>query len=447
MINGKPRTALESVSWRRFLLSSWPWRSVGYLLTTPPVAFAAAVPLVLLGMPWGVWLTRVREGPALPLGSQLSLILLGLALMTALGPLVAIPLGAVERRRLRMVDTRPVRSPHRRPPLGGRRPWVRTRYNEAATWRELTYACVLSVLAVVPGGIALLAVLVVGALVASPFLAGGGRGPVSLGAARPDTFGEALPYGIAGVLLLPALPYLLALLAGAHAVVARALLHGDSDELRAELVQVSRSRARLVDAFEAERRRIERDLHDGAQQRLVSLTLQLGLARLEVPGDSPAAQRLSDAHQQAKQLMAELRELIRGIHPRVLSDRGLPAALPELADQCPVPVRVRTELPVRPPAHLEATAYFVVAEALTNIAKHSGASAVEVTARLRDGLLTVEVRDDGAGGADPRRGTGLTGLADRVAAFDGRMLLFSPVGGPTLLRVELPCSQDVLPSR
>src|SRR5262249_42147495 len=153
---------------------------------------------------------------------------------------------------------------------------------------------------------------------------------LAIGVGQVDGLGEALAYALAGVAMLPAVPYLLGLLAGAHGAMARALLRGgDEHRLRAELVEMSRSRARLVDAFEAGRRRIERDLHDGAQQRLVGLTLRLGIARLDIPPESPAYRDVSDAHDQAKQLMVELRELIRGIHPRVLADRGLPSALGE----------------------------------------------------------------------------------------------------------------------
>jgi signal transduction histidine kinase len=258
--------------------------------------------------------------------------------------------------------------------------------------------------------------------------------------------GQAVPYALAGLVLLPVIPWLLTVLtvltvlAGAHGALARALAAGDAGErLRAELTEVRRSRARLADAFEAERRRIERDLHDGTQQRLVSVTMQLGLARLDLPPRSSAAAAVADAHQQAKQLMAELRELIQGIHPRVLADRGLPAALDELADRCPVPVTVHTAVSGRLPSHVEATAYFAVAEALTNIAKHSAASRASVTARHQDSTLTVDISDDGHGGADPERGTGLTGLADRVAVINGKVSLSSPPGGPTLLRMELPC--------
>jgi signal transduction histidine kinase len=209
--------------------------------------------------------------------------------------------------------------------------------------------------------------------------------------------------------------------------------------LRAELVEVARSRARLVDLFEAERRRVERDLHDGAQQRLVGLTLRLGLAKVDLPPDSPAYAEVTAAHDEAKELMTVLRELVRGIHPRVLTDRGLPAALGELADRASVPVSVRADVPDRLPAPVEAIGYFVVAEALTNVAKHSGADTARVSASRQAGKLVLEVADDGVGGADPARGTGLTGLADRAAVVGGRMLLSSPPGGPTVVRVELPC--------
>lgn len=137
-----------------------------------------------------------------------------------------------------------------------------------------------------------------------------------------------------------------------------------------------------------------------------------------------------------------MRELIQGIHPRVLADRGLPAALDELADRCPVPVTVHMAVSGRPPSQVETTAYFAVAEALTNIAKHSAASQASVTARHHDSTLTIDISDDGHGGADPGRGTGLTGLADRVAVINGKVALSSPPGGPTLLRMELPCPSN-----
>ncbi len=446
MRTGSPQTALQAVTWRRLLVSSWPWRSAGYLLTTLPAALPA---FAVLAIPWLVLVARLAAG-GYQVGRIVVLILLGAALIGALGPLIAVPLAKLERRRLRMVDSRPVGAGHRTAASAGPVSWLRARYTDPATWREVGYVCLLATAAPVLSAAALLAAPLTASFIASPFLVLAQRprgAPVALGFGRVATVGQALPYVIAGVLLLPLVPYLLTLLAGGHAAAARALLlGGPADQLRAELVEVSRSRARLADAFEAERRRIERDLHDGAQQRLVSFTLQLGLARLDLPPGSPAARSVTAAHEQAKQLMAELRELIHGIQPQILTDLGLPAALGELADQSPIPVAVDADLPGRLPSRIENTAYFVAAEALTNIAKHSGATGASVTSRQHDNLLTVEIGDNGHGGADPHRGTGLTGLADRVAVTGGRMLLSSPPGGPTLLRVELPCTQNQPPS-
>lgn len=438
-----PRTALAALRRPRFLLGGWPWRSLAYLLTTPAVAGAAAVPLGLIGLPWLAALGRLGSGQ-FRLVPTLVLAVLGLVLATAAGPLVALPLAHVERQRLRLVDDRPVDSGHRRPPVPGLRGWLRTRYAEQATWRELGYAILLVTAApLVYGTVAALLVVVAG-LVGGPVVVAMTSGPVTIGVAQVDNVGQAMPYAIAGAVLLPAVPYLLVGLAGAHGAVARVMLGAGADQrLREELVEVTRSRARLVDAFEAERRRIERDLHDGAQQRLVALTLQLGLARLDVPSDSPAAARIAEAHEQARQLMVELRELIHGIRPQTLTDLGLAAALGELAERSALPVTLMVDLPAtRPPRAVEETAYFVAAELLTNAAKHSGAGRVDLAARRSGRTLHLEVRDDGRGGADPACGSGLTGLADRLAVLGGRMFLSSPAGGPTVVRVELPWEPD-----
>jgi signal transduction histidine kinase len=443
MRTGRPQTALQAVASPRLLISGWPWRSAGYLLGTLPLALAALAGLAIPAAPWLVLASKLASGGD-QAGTIVVLALLGGALIPALGPLIAMPLAVVERGRLRLVDARPARSGRRGPAAaGGAVAWLRARYTEPHTWREVGYACLLATLAPLLTLSAWLAVLLAGMLAASPILVLAqrpGGAPVTLAFGQVATVGQALPYTVAGVLLLPVTGYLLTLLAGTHAAVARALLlGGPGEQLRAELAEVSRSRARLADAFEAERRRIERDLHDGAQQRLVSLTLQLGLARLDLPPTSPAARNVAAAHEQAKQLMAELRELIHGIRPQILTDLGLPAALGELADQSPIPVAVDARLPGRLPGPVENTAYFVAAEALTNMAKHSRATGASVAARERGGVLTIEISDNGRGGADPGRGTGLTGLADRAAVSGGRMLLSSPDGGPTLLRVELPC--------
>ncbi|GAA3121394.1 sensor histidine kinase [Nonomuraea salmonea] len=240
---------------------------------------------------------------------------------------------------------------------------------------------------------------------------------------------------VMGVLLLPVAAYTITAWSGARGAMVRAVLAPQDSELS----EVLRSRARLVDAFEMERRRIERDLHDGAQQRLVALSMTLGVAKLDLAADSELGRLIAQAHDEAKRALAELRELIRGVHSQVLTDRGLAAAVHDVAGRSPVPVAVDLDLPGRLPAPVEVTAYYVVSEALANLARHSGATRGAVTGRVERGTLVVEVCDDGAGGADPAKGTGLTGLADRLAVVDGRLSLSSPPGGPTLVRTEIPC--------
>ncbi|MBO0834954.1 MAG: sensor histidine kinase, partial [Actinobacteria bacterium] len=220
-----------------------------------------------------------------------------------------------------------------------------------------------------------------------------------------------------------------------------ARLLGPRGDAAARIAELERSRERVVDAAEAERRRIERDLHDGAQQRLVALAMDLGRAKAKFADDIDAARVIVDqAHGEAKAALTELRNLVRGVHPPVLTERGLDAAISGVAALCPVPVSVHVSVPVRPKPAVEAIAYFVVAEALTNVAKHSRASSAKVWIEGHGypGTLTVMISDDGIGGADPS-GAGLTGLADRVAGVDGRLNIESPAGGPTIIAAELPC--------
>ena len=442
---GKPRTALEALAWPRLLASRWPWRSAGYLLATLPAALVAAVLLAVPAAPWLVLAAGRHQA-----GAVVLLVLAGAVLVPAAGPLIAVPVAALARRRLRLADTWPSRRFWLKPAVGGPAAWLRTRYTDPAAWRQTGYACLLATVIPALSVAVLLAAPMAVAFLASPFLVMAqqpGSAPVALGFGHVATVAQALPYLLAGLVLLPAAGYLVTLAAGADAALARALLlAGPGEQLRAELTKVTRSRARLADAFEAERRRIERDLHDGAQQKLVSLTMQLGLAQLDLPPGAPAAGAVAAAHEQARQLMAELRELIHGIQPQVLTDLGLPAALGELADSSPVPVTVDAPLPGRLPGRVENTAYFVAAEALTNIAKHSGATAAAMTARLGDNVLVIEITDNGCGGADPARGTGLTGLADRLAVAGGKVLLSSPPAGSTVLRAELPCDMSQSPS-
>jgi len=211
-------------------------------------------------------------------------------------------------------------------------------------------------------------------------------------------------------------------------------------EVRAQLEEARASRARIVAFGDAERRRVERNLHDGAQQRLVNLSLTLGIARSQAAAtsDGELAAALDEAADELRLALAELRELARGIHPVILSEAGLGPALTALAERSPIPATVATAPPDRLPARVEETAYYVASEALANAAKHARATAVTISARRCERGLVVEIGDDGAGGADPN-GSGLRGLADRVAAVDGRLEVRSPAGEGTWITVELPC--------
>ncbi len=246
-----------------------------------------------------------------------------------------------------------------------------------------------------------------------------------------------------GLIALLAAPPLTRSLAAGDATFTRWLLSPPRDaELAARVTELEVSRERVVDAAEAERRRIERDLHDGAQQRLVAVAMELGRAKAKFADDVDAAAALVDqAHAEAKAALVELRELVRGVHPPVLTDRGLDAALSGLAARCPVHVETHVDVPVRPRPAVEAVAYFTVAEALTNVAKHSRATRVRVVVEGAPGpagTLNVVISDDGIGGADAD-GAGLRGLADRIAGIDGELSVESPPGGPTIISAILPC--------
>ncbi|MEU3334861.1 sensor domain-containing protein [Streptomyces sp. NPDC006668] len=408
-----------------FLLSVWPWRSITYLLTG---TLTGAVALV------GIASTAV-------VGGVLVVVLVGLPLLVLLA-LAGIPVAWVERRRLRLIDRDPIADQHQVPAAKGLWTWLTTRLREQATWRELGYALLFAgLLWPVDAFAIMIGLLFPLAMIASPLVmatVGDGQETKVLKVWTVTTWPAAFGIAVLGLVLLALGGYALGAAAGARAELTRLLIAPRESDLGAKVVELTRSRFRLVDAFEAERRRIERDLHDGAQQRLVSLTMTLGLARLDAP-PGPLADQLAKAHDEAGRALAELRELIRGIHPKVLADYGLQAAVADAADRSVVPVDVELELFARLPQAVEAAAYFVVCEALANIAKHSGANRAKVTGEHRDGRLFMRVSDDGRGGAVAGTGSGLTGLADRVSVLDGRLSLSSPPGGPTLLCVEFPC--------
>ncbi|WP_420116167.1 sensor histidine kinase [Micromonospora sp.] len=412
---------------RDHLLSPWPWRALAYLATTLPVSGPLSIGLLVVGAPLVAVLNTVRQDRPVELPIVVFLTVVAL-LVLASAPVVSIAVAAVERWRLRLVDPRPLH----RPRFTG----LVARYTSAAAWREVGHTFLLGGLVPLAYWLLFMLVLLDGTLIVSPWLASG-NDPVIVVWTTIDTPRQAIPYAAVGVLCVPALVYLAVLLAAGQATAARWLLDGSADTTA--LREVTRSRARLVDAYEAERRRIERDVHDGAQPRLTSLTLQLGLARLDVPDDSPAARPLAVAHEQAKGLMVTLRQIVQGIRPQHLTELGLAGAVRELAGAATIPVDVHADLGQPLPEVVETTAYFVVSESLGNVARHAHAGWAEVRLTRSAGGLVVEIEDDGCGDADPARGSGLTGLADRVAAVDGRLLLSSPPGGPTLVRVELPC--------
>ncbi len=213
-------------------------------------------------------------------------------------------------------------------------------------------------------------------------------------------------------------------------------------EVEAQLVEVQASRARIVAAGDQQRERLERDLHDGAQQQLVALAIELRSARLRVDAEQQPelAEALANASARAESAVGELRELARGIHPVVLTEAGLAAGIESLARRATIPVTVDVDIPPGLPPAVETTAYFLVSEALANVAKHAGASGAQVRASVAGGVLRIEIADDGIGGADPARGTGLRGLTDRVAAVGGSLFVLSPAGGGTQLLAEIPCA-------
>ncbi|MBQ1094898.1 sensor domain-containing protein [Streptomyces sp. b94] len=255
-----------------------------------------------------------------------------------------------------------------------------------------------------------------------------------------------LPWGILTFLLTltslfvlwPVLPFITRGLANADRAMVRGLL-SPSDELERRIAELESDRGVVVDTAAADLRRIERDLHDGAQARLVNLAMGLGLAKEKLLEDPDAAAAMVDeAHGEVKLALRELRDLARGIHPAVLTDRGLDAALSSVASRCTVPVKVTVDLTERPAAAIEGIAYFTVSELLQNVSKHSAARSASVEVWRSSDRLLIQVGDDGRGGARLDGGTGMKGLADRLTAVDGLFVVNSPEGGPTTVTAELP---------
>ncbi|OAL14359.1 histidine kinase [Streptomyces noursei] len=367
----------------RIAYDRYVWKEVAHLLANLPIALIGFVYVVLI----------------VAVGAGLSVTVVGLPLLAA-GLVGARRLGRAERARARVllgirVDE-PSPLPHR--PGGGFFAWLWTVLKDSVAWRTVLYEFIR-----LPWGVLTFTVTLVGLVV-----------------------------------LWPVLPYLARALSNVDRAMVRGLL-SPSDELERRISELESDRGVVVDTAAADLRRIERDLHDGAQARLVALAMDLGLAKEKLLEDpKTAAAMVDEAHGEVKLALQELRDLARGIHPAVLTDRGLDAALSSVASRCTVPVTVEVDLPERPAEAIEGIAYFTVSELLQNISKHSRASRATVDVWRVDDRLMLQVTDDGRGGADVTKGGGLAGLTERLDAVDGIFAVHSPAGGPTTITAELP---------
>jgi signal transduction histidine kinase len=379
-------------------------------------------------------------------GGSFLLVLVGFAIV-GIGIEIARVVARIERWRMMLVDPRPLR-PHPYRILGsGLRAVAEAEFMDENRWRDVIYVLVSFPLTILEFVVCVTAWAASFSLLISPLayyeitsVAGDHiHVPEGLAHAAPFLLITAFVLGL--ILLAVAASLSRGLMVLHRAVVEGLLCTSDRDELRQRVETLRDSRSAMLQVEASELRRIERDLHDGAQQRLVMLAIDLSLASDRVESDPAGARALmNDAREQARQALAELRDLVRGSAPAILLDRGLVAALGSVAGRCPVPTIVESGLALgeRQPHAVERAAYFVVAEALTNVAKHASASRCEIRCRREGDRLIVEVWDDGKGGATAAPGGGLAGLRDRVEALDGLLRIDSPAGGPTLLHAELP---------
>ncbi|MEU0006560.1 sensor domain-containing protein [Streptomyces sp. NPDC006314] len=407
------------------------WREFGYVLLSLPIS------TVLF-----TWTVTMASLGTVLLVTFLGIPVLAAALAGCRG------FGVLERARARgllhldMADPEPLRAPK-----PGALAWMGAVLKSGASWRQLLYALVQFPWAVFSFSAALSFWTAGWALLAYPlwfwvFPAYAGTGGVQLygdehHSVYLDNPFEITVTALVGVLFTLVTPWLVRALTTVDGLLVRGLL-GPS-LLSARVVELESDRGVVVDTAAADLRRIERDLHDGAQARLVGLAMDLGLAKEKLREDPQAAARMvEEAHGKVKTALQELRDLARGIHPAVLTDRGLDAALSAVAARCAVPVRVEVDLPARPVPATEGIAYFTVSELLQNISKHSRARSASVDVWRSEDRLMLQVIDDGVGGADVSRGSGLAGLAGRLDAVDGILIVDSPAGGPTRVIAELP---------
>jgi len=392
---------------------------------------------LLLDFPIGI-ATFTTIVTLVSLGVPMLIMIVGLPILIATGIIVRF-VANFERWRVRVLldapDLRPARWPREDQPFL-QRLWTCTK--DPTVWKEAFYE-----LALFPWGIATFTATVI---IWSAAI-GGILYPTYFWALpEVDEWWQVLLITLGGFVVLYVGPWIIHGIALLGRAFARALLGVSARELSAKVEELSKRRAQTVDAATAERQRIERALHDGAQVRLTALAMELGRAKEKLDTDPEGARDLLDhAHDEAKRALAELRDLARGIHPAILTDRGLEAALCALAARAPIPVEVVVDLPERPAPALEATAYYVAAEGITNVMRHANATRASISVTRDDDQILVEVQDDGRGSAriaapNGLVPTGLRGLVDRVAGVDGELTLSSPPGGPTVLRAELPCA-------
>ena len=342
-----------------------------------------------------------------------------------------------------------IERPYRKPPMPGVLMWLRTTLADPATWRDIAWLLVNAVIGFTLN--LLSAVLFLASLfyLIYPFLVW-----VTPDGVFDEPFGGLFKLNVATAFLMVPLGLFAFLiwsasgerLLKANAYLAKSLLGPtESAQLAIRVRELAESRAETVDTQAAELRRIERDLHDGAQARLAALSMNLGMAEEMVTRDpAQAAALLTEARESASTALSELRDLVRGIHPPVLADRGLDGAVKALAMSCPFKVDVTFDVPGRPPAPVESAAYFAVAEALANAVKYAAATNAWIQITHEQEKLHILVGDDGIGGAEVKPGGGLYGIERRLAAFDGTLTVVSPTGGPTTVIMELPCESSSL---
>jgi signal transduction histidine kinase len=403
-----------------------PWLALLFMITS-----------FVVGLFWLVVLVTL-----LATGGGLAITLIGLPILV--GTMYAWIGGAkAERWRVGVMLREKIRDPYKPVPAGSsfwQHIWIRIK--DGHTWLDLLYLFLLFPIGIAEFVIATVVVSFPLSFVTMPFWYWIGDDPSFGPGWDVSSLPAALAVALVGIPLLLLMPYILVGIGRGHAHLAKALLGTDREqELTQQVSHLTASRTQAVDVSLSERRRIERDLHDGAQQQLVKLAMDLGMAREKIETDPEAAQALIvEAHEESKRALVEIRNLVRGIHPAVLTDRGLDAAVSALAGRSTIPVSVEVRLEERPSEAIESAAYFVVAEALTNIARHSQATEALVRIYRLGNRLLVEIIDNGVGGAQIGKGTGLAGLADRVGALDGRLTVDSPDRGPTTVRAELPLS-------